>query len=103
MEIKDRKTRFNISLFIYILPRMHFNLSHAYPSKSAWPDADSASYGCEVSSLAPWHSEQIYLPQIRRPGTLIPQSGLQVLFSVVSSIPDLARVPDLTLARAVEA
>jgi hypothetical protein len=56
-----------------------------------------------VNSLAPWHSEQNHLPQTHRPDTLTPQSGLPVLFSVVSSTPDLARVPDQMLARVVEA
>jgi hypothetical protein len=81
---------------------MHISFSHAYPSKSAWPDADSANYGCNVISLAYFQGEMNHLPQIRRPGILTLQSGLRVLFSVVSSTPDLARVPDQTLVQAVE-
>jgi len=107
VEVEGRKRRFNISLsLIYlftVLPRMHMPISHAYPSKSAWPDAESASYGCNVISLASFPSEPNHLPQIRRPGILTLQSGLQVLFSVVSSTPDLALAPDRMLAQAVEA
>ena len=77
--------------------------SHAYPSKSAWPDAESANYGRNVISLAYIPREQKNLLQIRRPDIWTPQSGLRVLFSVVSSIPDLAPMPDPTLAQAVEA
>ena len=43
------------------------------------------------------------LPQTRHPGTLTPQSGLRVLFSVVSLTPDLVQVPDQMLAQAAEA
>ncbi len=48
-------------------------------------------------------SEPNLLPQIRHPGILTLRSGLRVLFSVVSSTPGLARVPDQILAQAVEA
>jgi len=42
-------------------------------------------------------------PQTRRPDTLTQQSGLQALFSDVSSTPNLALVPVQRLAREVEA
>jgi hypothetical protein len=47
----ERKRLFNISLFIYNFATYAHLDSHAYPSKSAWPDAESANYGCNVISL----------------------------------------------------
>jgi hypothetical protein len=54
-----QKGLFNISLFIYNFATYAHPFSHAYPSKSAWPDAESASYGCNVISLASFPANRV--------------------------------------------
>ena len=102
-EIKDRKTRFNISLFIYSFATY---ANHPFPRLPeqvcvARRGQRQLRFTSQLTRFLV--REPDHLPQIRRLGTLTPQSGLQVLFSVVSLAPDRVRVPDLTQAQAVEA
>ena len=84
------------------MPRQ-INFSHGYPSKSAWPEADRASLFAMLLSNLASVVQLNHSPQTRRPDTLTQQSGLQALFSDVSSTPNLALVPVQRLAREVEA
>jgi hypothetical protein len=104
---KTEKRLFNISLFIYNFA------TYAHLTNACFPTPTRASLRgqmqtalatvANVISLVSFPREPNHLPRIRRPGILTLQSGLRVLFSVVSSTPNLARVPDRTLAQAVEA